>query len=163
MIIPFKDDVFEAMWPGNDTVWRTLFDLNKIIFYADKNGTLRDTQQRAYFCLVDGIVGGAKDGPIANEPVYSGVLIGGHNPVMVDAVGATIMGFDIKKIPLVQNALDDRTSVFPAFEGGANSIRVVDGDTIKTLQELADTRNLHFEPHPNWKGFIELDTNGDRT
>ena len=37
-------------WHGNDTVWRMIYDLNRIIRYAPpEGGRLRDTPQRALF------------------------------------------------------------------------------------------------------------------
>ena len=57
-LLIFKDSVSEAMWPGNDTLWRTLGDINEIITYADKKGVITPKPQRPQLFLVDGIVGG---------------------------------------------------------------------------------------------------------
>ena len=78
-LVPFKDDVYEAMWYGNDTLWRTLQDVNRIVFYADKNGKIQDSPQRNHFHLVDGIIGGEKTGPVNCDPVYPGLLMAGYN------------------------------------------------------------------------------------
>jgi len=150
----FKDDVNEGMWYGNDTLWRTLLDINRTVFYADKNGELRDTIQKRYFCLMDGIVGGEGDGPISCDPVTPGVIMAGHNPVAFDAVGATLMGFDIDKIPLIKRGLE-QPSAKPLFSGTRGDIRVADRDSTYTLAEFAANKNLGFAPHPNWVGHIE--------
>src|SRR6266571_4024698 len=54
--------VMSGSWFGNDTLWRTILDLNKIARYVDKEGNLRDTPQRRYLCIVDGVYGGENDG-----------------------------------------------------------------------------------------------------
>ena len=153
-IKPFKDNVNEGMWFGNDTLWRTLLDINRTVFYSDKQGNVRNSIQRRYFCLMDGVVGGEGDGPISCDPVTPGVLMAGHNLVAFDAVGSTLMGFDIDKIPLVKRGLG-QPSALSLFHGSRDSIRVIDGDEKLTLEEFAKRHNLKFAPHPNWAGHIE--------
>ena len=153
-IVPFKDNVNEGMWYGNDTLWRTLLDINRTLFYTDKDGNLRDTIQKGYLCMMDGIIGGEGDGPISCDPITPGVLMGGFNPVAFDTVGSTLMGFDIDRIPLVKRGLE-QPSDLPLFCGTKESIRVVDGDESLGLAEFQQRRNLKFAPHPNWVGHLE--------
>lgn len=154
-IFPFRDDIYEAMWPGNDTLWRTLLDLNHAALYSDKQGKLRDEQQRGYFCLVDGIIGGAKDGPVSPDPVKAGAILAGFNPVAMDCAATTLMGFDIDKIPLLIKGLADRDHPNPLFFGSRRDIRILEEEGEFTLDEFYERRNLRFEAHPNWKGHIE--------
>ena len=156
-IVPFKDDVYEAMWYGNDTLWRTLHDVNRIVFYADKNGKIQDTPQRNHFHVVDGIIGGEKTGPVNCDPVYPGVLMAGYNALAIDTVGASLMGFDYKKIPLINNSYKTVNTPQPLFYGNVEDIKVTDGDKEFDLKSYEKYRNLNFEPHPNWKGHIERD------
>jgi hypothetical protein len=156
MIYPFKDDIYEAMWYGNDTLWRTLIDLNRIALYADKNGVIQDSVQRNYFALIDGIIGGEKDGPVSPDPVAAGVLMAGHNSVSMDMVAATLMGFDVEKIPMIWNAFKSAESELPLFKGKIEDLRVHENQGIFGLEEYKKIRNLRFEPHPNWKGHVEL-------
>lgn len=154
-LIPFKDDVYEAMWYGNDTLWRTVLDLNRIVFYADKNGKLQDTPQRKYFCLIDGIVAGEGNGPLSPNPLTPGVLIAGYNSTAIDAVAASIMGFDLDKIPMVKKALEDGGQKRSIFRGSREQIEVIDGDRTISLAAMQKSTNLKFEPHPMWKGHVE--------
>ncbi len=154
-LVPFKDNVNQAMWYGNDTLWRTLIDINRVVFYADKSGKLCDTIQRNYFCLIDGIVGGEKDGPISCEPVYPGVLAAAFNPVACDMVVASLMGFDIERIPIVKRAWETANQPKPLFFGKEQDIRVFDGKETLTLPEFNARHNLGFAPHPNWVGHTE--------
>jgi uncharacterized protein (DUF362 family) len=154
-LVPFRDDIYEAMWPGNDTVWRTLLDLNRIVVYADKDGIIRNDRQRRLVCLIDGIIGGEGDGPLAPDPVASGTLMGGMDPVAMDCVAATLMGFDIGKIRLIREGLADRERALPITVAGTETIRVAEDDGEHSLEEYGRRRNLHFKPHPGWKGHIE--------
>lgn len=99
-----KDTYFEGSWWGNDTIWRTILDLNKILIYADADGNLTDSVQRKIFSVVDGIIAGEDDGPLAPTPKKCGILICGFNSVAVDTIMAEIMGFDFKEIPQINNA-----------------------------------------------------------
>jgi uncharacterized protein (DUF362 family) len=96
--------VIDGGWEGNDTLWRTILDLNHLLFYADREGVLRSEQQRRYLTIVDGIVAGEGEGPLGATPVEAGLLIGGFDPVLVDAVCAEAMGFDPEKIPMIREA-----------------------------------------------------------
>ncbi len=154
-VAPFKDNVNQAMWYGNDTLWRTLLDINRAVFYSDKSGKLCDTVQRKYFCLIDGIVGGEKDGPISCEPVYPGVLAGGFNPVALDLAIASLMGFDVEKIPIIKKGVETMSSSKPLFWGGEQSVRVIDEAELHSLDTFKQRRNLRFAPHPNWVGHVE--------
>lgn len=155
LLIPFKDNVYEAMWYGNDTLWRTLLDINRAVFYADKSGQLCDTPQRKHFCLIDGIVAGEGNGPLSPNPLTPGVLLAGFNPAAVDAVAASIMGFDIEKIPLVLKGLEDGQMRRPLFHGSRDLIEVIDGEQTLRLEDVQKRFHLGFAPHPNWKEHIE--------
>jgi len=97
--------VIDGSWQGNDTLWRTILDLNRILFFADKEGRMRAEPQRRYLSIVDGIVAGEGEGPLGATPVEAGVLVGGFDPSLVDAVAAQTMGFDPQRIPLIREAL----------------------------------------------------------
>jgi len=155
-IIPFKDNIYAAMWYGNDTLWRTLQDLNKAAIYADKEGKLQKQPQRNLFVVIDGIIGGEKDGPLSPEPISSGVLLSGFNAVTADAVGATLMGHDIDRIPLIKKILEGNGSL-PLYSGAQEDIVVVENGQEYPLKELPKHHNLKFEAHPGWKGHVELE------
>ena len=82
-------------WYGNDTIWRSVLDLNKILLYADREGVMRSKRQRKFFSVVDGIIGGEGDGPVLAMPKVSGVLLAGFNPMAVDICATRLMGFII--------------------------------------------------------------------
>lgn len=149
-LVPFKDPINESMWYGNDTIWRTLWDIFTSVIYADRDGCLHNEPQRNHFCLIDGIIGGERNGPIAPDPRPAGTLIAGLNPVAIDAVGATLMGFDVQKIPTIRQGL---AQCPPDF---LDSIQIQLGCQPTVLAELPKLKSLKFEPHPQWKGKVEL-------
>ncbi len=153
-------DIKHGAWWGNDTIWRTILDINRILFYANVHGELQPTPQRKYLCIVDGIIAGEGDGPINPIPKEAGVILGGFNPVLVDALAARIMGFDPFKIPQIRHAFDHHR--FPLIEISKDDfyhLNVVsnnpefNGMLFKTTQP-----HLNFEPAPGWKNKIELDS-----
>jgi uncharacterized protein (DUF362 family) len=157
-IVPFKDPVSEAMWWGNDTLWRTLSDLNRAVTYANKDGVIRDTAQRRQFVLIDGIIGGEGDGPLACDAVPSGMIIAGVSPSAVDAVGATAMGFAVENIPVIRNSFDATTSTIPLFKGKPEDIAVlVDGEKL-TYREFLARPKRSFRSHPQWAGHVEYNS-----
>lgn len=99
---------FEGSWHGNDTVWRCVKDLNKIIFYADKHGMMQKTPQRQYLCIVDAILAGEREGPMEQSTKNMGVVLGGENPVYIDVVAAKLMKYDYRKIPIIRQAFVNR-------------------------------------------------------
>ncbi len=109
---------------GNRTLWRTILDLNRILFFADRDGRLRDTPQRRYLTVVDGIVAGEGEGPLGATPVAAGLLVGGFDPALVDVSAARAMGFDPLKIAMIREALggkllpgSDLAAMEEAWEG----------------------------------------------
>jgi hypothetical protein len=145
-------------WWGNDTCWRMCLDLNRILLYANSNGTLRpdiSESRRRYLTIVDGIIGGHGNGPIDVDPVASGVLLMGTDPVAVDAVAATYMGFDPRKLPIIANATqvgDYRISDEDLCSLIVESNR---SDWRGKLSEIGFAGLERFRPHFGWRGKIE--------
>ncbi|MBU1900945.1 DUF362 domain-containing protein [Patescibacteria group bacterium] len=143
---PKRPRYLEGSWYGNDTIWRTISDLNYIIFYADKEGKLQESPQRNYFCLVDGILAGDKEGPMEHTPKKAGVILGGFHPLAIDFASAWIMGFDYQKIPAIREILKNPKVNFPGLSH--KNIQ------IKSNVDIERT-NLKFRPTINWYRHIE--------
>lgn len=97
--------VFQGAWPGNETIWRMILDLNKIFVYVDSKGVLQKEKCRNYFYLVDGVIAGGGNGPMAPEPVACGLIAAGYEALPID--GAILKAFSIEPdvIPLYRNAI----------------------------------------------------------
>ena len=154
-IVPFRDDVFEAMWPGNDTVWRTLLDIHRAVRYADKTGVMRETPQRGFLHFIDGVVAGEGDGPLSPNPVPAGCIIAGGDPVALDVVAAGLMGFDHRKIRLIVEGLREPGRELPISAAREDEIHVSSEDGLMELSKFLSRHNLRLAPHPGWKGSIE--------
>lgn len=140
----------EGSWYGNDTIWRTILDLNKILIYADKSGQMQETPQRKIFIAGDMIISGEKDGPIKPSPKKVGMILMGTDAVKFDITAASIMGFDYKKIPSIINAKKQ--------EGKYKISDGKDPDIIsnskhwngKSEREILNQKSFHFQPNPGW-------------
>jgi len=141
-------------WYGNDTAWRMVLDLNKALFGFDGSGWPREKPVR-YLTVVDGIIGGDGDGPLAPDAVPSGVIVAGLNPVAVDTVCSTLMGFDYRQIPVVARAW--HSTGIPLVDFGPGDIECVSNDPqwSGSLEDLERAPHLGFRPHFGWAGHIE--------
>lgn len=146
----------EGDWFGNDTVWRMALDLNTVLFYADREGVLREEPQRRYLGLVDGIVGGMEEGPLMPTPRPSGVLAAGLNPVALDMVCARLMGFDWTKIPLIRKAAEREWLPLGRFTLADLTVQS-NSERWRALLCSQDP-GLAFVAPAGWRGHIEVDT-----
>lgn len=104
-----KHLIREGSWSGNDTIWRTVSDLNKILLYADAEGHMCDSQQRKLFTIADMIVCGEGEGPLMPSTYQMGLLLFGSNSLNIDKVIAGIWGIDWKRIPCISNTLKQKS------------------------------------------------------
>ncbi len=150
---PQTETIRNGMWHGNDTIWRATLDLNKILLYADSDGVMHDTPQRKYFAVVDGIIAGEGNGPMEPDPKPIGVLVSGTNPVAIDTVVGTIMGFDVNKIPTVSNAY--KIEQYKLADFSMEEIAVFDSKIMSKMEIQSVALNYHFRPHFGWKNIIQ--------
>ena len=152
-----RQSVRSGGWYGNDTLWRAVVDLNKVMFYANSDGTLRPDapeSRKRYIAIVDGILAGEKNGPLAPDKVEAGFLLAGTDPAATDRVAAEIMGFDWKKIPSVYNSFLCRR--YKITDSAPENIEVsVNGGEFINPDRLPDGCICHFVPANGWTGHIE--------
>jgi hypothetical protein len=142
-------------WYGNDTIWRMIYDLNKIIRYAPRQGgRLERTPQREYLVIVDGVVAGEGNGPLQPIPVELGVIVTSRDPFLADCCLARLMGFDPQMIPSISNRKRFGDSDWGGFD--ERSVRVLlDKHDVVGLDSIPA---LHlFIPPPGWVGHIEAE------
>jgi uncharacterized protein (DUF362 family) len=133
--------VIDGSWEGNNTLWRTILDLNRILFFAGRDGQLRGEPQRRYLTIVDGIVAGEGEGPLGATPVRAGLLFGGFDPGLVDAVAARVMGFDPTRIAMIRESL----------EGG-----LLPGSSLGGVEHIVDgpLPSRPFKPPRSWPSLL---------
>ncbi|MCC6231955.1 MAG: DUF362 domain-containing protein [Verrucomicrobiales bacterium] len=139
-------------WHGNDTCWRMVLDLNKCLFGYDGSGARR-TRPLRYLAVVDGIIGGEGNGPMAPDPVPCGVILAGAHPLAVDCAAATLMGFDPARIRLLHGAFSMREPSFAGFQPQDIRLRSNHDCWNTGLDQISDT--FCFKPHFGWTGAIE--------
>jgi len=151
-----QDAYMEGSWYGNDTLWRTVLDLNRVLLYADRQGRLHDGVQRNLLVLVDGLIAGDGEGPLEPRERRCGLVIAGTRAVEVDTVVAGLMGFDFLKIPLIREGWSVRD--YPVCGGELDALTV--RSNVPQWAGLAAGQavdHLDFMPPSGWKGHIELD------
>ncbi len=137
-------------WNGNDTVWRMILDLNIILMYIDKNGKLTNKPQRRLYSVIDGIIGGDKDGPLNPGRKKAGIILMGENHVLTDLVAVKLMGFDYEKIPLLKNVISPQK--YPIIQPKeTNNINLVSNNNdINNKSYDNFNLNLNFCPPTSW-------------
>ena len=124
--------------------------------YAGRDGAIADRPQRTIFNVVDGIVAGDEDGPLAPAARQVGVLMGGIDPVAVDMAAARLVGFRYRAIPTIRLALDGiRGCRLAAFDEQELQI-VSSSKRWSGLDPALAGDSLRFSPHEGWRGHIEL-------
>ena len=96
----------QGNWQGNDTIWRAIIDLNKILFYANKEGKICSTKRRKHFSVVDGIIAGEGESPLAPTPRHFGAIIAGFDPVAVDTICCKLMRIDPQRVKVIKRSID---------------------------------------------------------
>lgn len=143
-------------WYGNDTIWRTIIDLNKILLYSNPDGKMKNNEwinAKKYIGIVDAILAGEGNGPMAPDSVQMGYIISGTNPVAIDAVCAKLMGFDPMKIPSIKNSFN--VTSFKLTNFGYSDIKVKINGEIYSI-DLIPIRLIHkLKPHFGWVNHIE--------
>lgn len=148
-----KDGYFEGSWYGNHTISKTIADLNKIVFYADKMGVMNDKIQRKYLIIADMVVSGEKDGPVNPDPKKVGIIAIGENPICFDSAVATLMGADIDKIPTLKQIVNMKSMYRLCDSFALDNIRIVSNSEHynKMLADIKQADWLHYIPIPEWR------------
>ncbi|MCI0568759.1 MAG: DUF362 domain-containing protein [Acidobacteria bacterium] len=129
-------------WSGNDTIWRSILDLNRILIYADSNGRMQEAPQRAYLTVLDGIIGQEGEGPMTGIPKPCGIVLAGTNPVAVDMAAVRAMGFNSERIPLMTNAAKPSRYRLSAFPDPLPELHISGNRPLPALK---------FKPPRGWK------------
>ncbi len=146
-------------WHGNDTCWRMVLDLNKCLFFFDGDGRSRTAPPR-YLAVVDGIVAGEGNGPMAPDPKPCGVILAGRHPLAVDCVAAMLMGFDWRKVRMLERGFNMRQSSFTQFTPEEIEICSNRPEWLGGLDDVR--RTFQFRPHFGWVGAIERPAASER-
>ncbi len=142
-------------WYGNDTLWRAILDINKLVLYADKDGNMSKRPKRIIFNLTDMIISGEKEGPLAPSSKKVGFLIAGFNSLNIDSIICKVMGFKDCKIKYIINGYDlkkyklSNSNVFDV-------VIIKDGATKKCKSNKINLNELNkkFIPSDGWIDYL---------
>lgn len=147
-------------WHGNQTTWRMCLDLNRCLYYSDARGSHFDARApvRTVLTLLDGVVAGEGEGPLAPHDVPLGAVLAATDPIALDLAALRLMGFDERKIAKIREPMTDPDlrvtavrdpSEVRVFEVWGNEERPRE----RALDEIGAERA--FDAHPGWRGHIE--------
>lgn len=143
----------EGSWYGNNTISKTITDLNKIIFYADNKGNLRDKKVRKYLIVADMIIVGDKEGPLAPSAVPIGLIGVGDNPVTFDEVIATLYGARMEYMHAINQARGTYDGKYPLVDEN-DVAEIVSNESKwdgKRWHEILSDEKLPVTPCSSWK------------
>jgi uncharacterized protein (DUF362 family) len=155
-----NDFIRSGNWYGNRTTWRMCCDLNRCLYYSDRNGLHLDSAMpvRTVLTIIDGVLAGEGEGPLAPTDVPLGAILAGTDPIAVDLVAVRLMGFDERKLAKLHEPMRDAGPRITAVRAGSD-VRV--GEVLngskevrdRALQEISWERK--FVPHAGWVGHVE--------
>lgn len=139
-------------WYKNDTIWRSILDINRAILYGDVSGKLNDIPQRKIFTLGDMIISGEKNGPLAPSPKNTGAILCSDNLVAFDYFLVEYMGFNAEELPVLQNI--NKIENYRLPECSFENIMVYSNEQLynnKKLKEIKFDKKEFFSPAEGWE------------
>lgn len=134
-------------WYGNDTIWRTILDLNKIICYSDKKGHMQKDKTRTIFNIADMIISGEKEGPLMPTSKKVGIIVAGFDCYQMDKVICKIMGFNETKIKYLNECNKENK-----YKLCTKEEKIYFNSKIISKNEIP---NKKFIPASGWINYIE--------
>ena len=148
-----KNKTRDGSWKGNDTICRSIADINRCILYGDIHGKLQRSKQRKYLVIADMIISGEHNGPLSPEPKRNGIIALGENPVSFDMVISTLMGIKPEYFRTLKYATAPED--YRLIETADKEPVIISNDSrydCRTLETLNDDAILFFKPSDEWAG-----------
>ncbi len=151
-----QEQFSEGSWYGNHTISKTITDLNKIAFYADKDGNMLPNGQkkaRRYLIVADMVIAGEGQGPLSPSPKPVGIIGVGENPVAFDEVVATLYGAKMEYMHTINQARSTENGKYPLIcpEEQGYILSNKASWNGKTWRELQAKDKLSIKPTKGWK------------
>jgi uncharacterized protein (DUF362 family) len=149
-VITSKSMYIVGQWHGNDTIWRTILDLNLILLYGKEDGNVDfSCRPRTVLTIGDMIIAGEKRGPLEPSPKSLGCILASNNLAVFDYVFCKMTGFNIDLIPSVQNGLKNSLLLnVPSASIQIHSNKKEFSNI--TLDKINFPREYYFVPNPLW-------------
>ena len=156
-LAPAQPGIVEGDWYGNDTVWRMALDLNRVLFFADRNGVLQERPQRRYFSVIDGIVAGEGEGPLLPTPKPWRDPAGGGTSGAGGPGGSPFDGLRLEEGPDAARGPGQRLAAAAIAPAGGSWPSGATASNGRVSHKRG--RRFSFEPCSGWRGHIELARN----
>jgi uncharacterized protein (DUF362 family) len=135
-------------------------DLNRCLYYSDATDAHLDAPApvRTVLSVMDGIVAGEGEGPLAPRDVPLGAVLAATDPIALDLAALRLMGFDEQRVPKIREPMRDEAlritdvrdpSDVAVFDVGVGTFE----EREMRLEDIEAVRV--FDPHPGWRGHIE--------
>ncbi len=145
-----RDNLMDGGWSGNDTIPRTTLDINHALYFLDTTGNrqrLSSEPLRTALHVVDGIVAGQGHGPLRPSPKQAQLVMGGWNPLTVDACACRLIGLEADRVRLLRYGFaHPRSLLAPVSPRIADLELFLDGATMP----LRDLDSLGFALPETW-------------
>jgi len=148
-----KNPYAGGAWIGNDTVWRMTLDLNRLLLFSDKNGSLDSKISRNTINIVDGIQSGEGEGPMCVDDKHTNLLIHSNNPLIADCVAAKLLGYQLKHLKLIQEGIKKhKFDLFPLRKLSKLQLKIINASVDSHFETygIEDIRSLNFNKPIGW-------------
>ncbi len=154
---PAKGGMSGGGWYGNDTLWRTVLDINRAFLYYDRAAKkIGDvpSKQIKYIAILDGLVGGHKESPLSPTPIPCGWMLAAQNPLALDTVAAALMGLDWRKLNQIHNGYD--IPDLPIANFSADQIEIHGNIGANSIDDIYSHKlYTRFDPSFGYAGHVE--------
>jgi uncharacterized protein (DUF362 family) len=150
-----KQQFTSGQWHGNDTIWRTIMDLNLILLYGKHNGSLNiKSTARNILTIGDLIVAGERSGPLEPSPKPLGVILASNNCAAFDFTFCKITGFDYMLIPSIKNIIYNDLLLKEYLDDIYLYSNIDDFKNIP-LSRVEFPKEWNFVPSPLWADILQ--------
>ena len=135
-----SDNLMDGGWSGNDTIPRTALDINNALYFmdtVDDRGRLSAEPLRTALHIVDGVVAGEGHGPLHPSPKHARLVMGGWNPLTIDACAGRLIGLDADKVRLLRYGFAHPRSMLAAVSPKIADLELLLDGARMPLAELA--------------------------
>jgi uncharacterized protein (DUF362 family) len=144
-----------GQWYGNDTIWRTILDLNYILLYGNEDGMLcLDSIPRHILTIGDLIIAGEKSGPLEPSPKPLGIILASDNCAVFDYVFCKIAGFDGNIIPTIKRSINNQYLISDSLSNIYLQSNLNEYNNI-SLKDILFPNDWHFRPNPTWNDVLK--------
>jgi hypothetical protein len=154
--VPLDSEHFSSgQWYGNDTIWRTILDINLVLLYGDLSGTINyDKRSRNILTIGDLIIAGEKEGPLTPTPKPLGIILVSNNSAVFDFVFCKITGFDYRLIPTVKNSIHNKLLLNEDIENIHLRSNLQQYNDVP-LDSALFPGEWKFVAHPSWEDILK--------